>query len=190
MGSKRLDRGNESSGAHDASHGVLEPCTASGGMSPSGKDQENRQTVVMEALEGGAGPISAPGLQKPIDVVSTTINTRGVGYTNPMVHFTGNIRVPKAMDIALYFHIVRSSFKSGTSTIGPTYVFRQIATARGSESFSFQLMDSERSPGIYTYTVELGTDTVVSEDGVRVTEAVLSVIAVRNSGDASNCRYS
>ena len=135
---------------------------------------------MLSSSTGGAGPLPAisTSLATPINIVSTTVNTCSAGKTDNLVQFTCIVNAPSAVGLTLNFQIVRSSCMGGAVNVGPTFTFGEELSIVGTESFSFQFVDNNVAPGTYTYSVQLGTGTLVASAGVTVTNGVLSVLAV------------
>lgn len=136
--------------------------------------------VLLSSSAGGAGPlpIISTSLSDPINIVSTTVNTCCLGTANNLISFTGIINIPLALALTLNFQIVRSSCIGGSTNVGPTFTFSEAVSIIGAEAFSFQFVDNNVAPGTYTYSVQLGTGTLVASAGVTITNAVLSVLSV------------
>ena len=139
-----------------------------------------RRQVALNASSGGVGPlpIITTLFAEPLNVVSTTIDTSGMGNTNNLLHFSSIINLPLGISVTLNFQIRRSS-RNGAVGVGATYTFSTIVDVLEAESFSFQFMDEEVEPGFYTYSVELSTNSIIDvTPGASVNNAVLSVLAV------------
>lgn len=139
--------------------------------------------VALNAATGGVGPlpIFTTLLAAPINVVSTTIDTRGIGTSNNLLHFTSAISLPIGISVTLNFQIHRSSNGNQPVAVGGTYTFAKTVTVLESEAFSFQFFDPDVLPGFNTYSVELSTNSIIDvTPGCTVNNAVLSVLAVSN----------
>lgn len=142
-----------------------------------------RRQVALNAASGGVGPLPVITtlLAAPINVVSTTIDTRRIGTANNLLHFTSTISLPIGISVTLNFQIHRSSGNGQPIAVGGTYTFAETVTVLESEAFSFQFFDPDVQPGFYTYSVELSTNSVIDvTPGCTVNNAVLSVLAVSN----------
>lgn len=140
-----------------------------------------KQQVALNASSGGVGPlpIITTLFSEPINVVSTTIDTRELGSTNNLLNFSSIINLPLGISVTLNFQIRRSSSEGGTIGVGGTYTFSTIVDVLEAESFGFQFFDANVIPGFYTYSVELSTNSIIDiTPGVSVNNAVLSVLAV------------
>ena len=165
------------------------PCCCGGGGSGSGNDNGGIQLpekiarfrpTVLSSSTGGAGPLPviSTSLSEPLNIATTSVNTCCSGTTDNLIQFTSVINMPLALALTLNFQIVRSSCTGGAVKVGPTFTFREELSVIGAEGFSFQFVDNNVAPGTYTYSVQLGTGTLVASAGVTVTNAVLSVLAV------------
>ncbi len=139
--------------------------------------------VALNSASGGVGqlPIFTTLLAAPINVVSTTIDTRGIGTSNNLLHFTSIISLPINANVTLNFQVHRSSNGGQPIAVGGTYTFAATVSALESESFSFQFFDPDVLPSFNTYSVEISTNSIIDvAPGVTVNNAVLSVLAVSN----------
>lgn len=140
-----------------------------------------RRQVALNAGSGGVGPlpIITTLFAEPLNVVSTTIDTRNIGESNILLHFSGIVNLPLGISVTLNFQIRRSSSESGTIGVGSTYTFSTLVDVLEAEAFSFQFLDSEVEPGFYTYSVQLSTNSIIDiTPGASVQNAVLSALAV------------
>ena len=144
----------------------------------------SKPQVVMSSSGGGVGPLPliSTSLSEPLNVVSTSVNTCCVGNTSNLLMFTSIINLPAALAFTLNFQILRSSCTGGSVNIGPTFTFAEAVSLIGAEAFSFQFVDNNVAPGNYTYSIQLGTGTLVASAGVTVTNAILTVLAVSSKG--------
>jgi hypothetical protein len=163
-------------------NGCPEPCTE---IVPQGDAYEKwhgrMREVVLNASTGSAGPlpILTTTLSSPINVVSTSINTNGLGNTNTLLTFTGIISLPLGISVTFNFQIQRV-YNNGTPlNVGSTYTFSTAVVVLESEAFSFQFLDSNVPEGYYTYSVSLSTNSIVDvTPGATINSAVLSALAV------------
>ncbi len=140
-----------------------------------------RRQVALNANSGGVGPlpIITTLFASPLNVVSTSIDTRNIGVANILLHFSSIINLPLGISVTLNFEIRRSSSESGTIGVGSTYTFSTLVDVLEAEAFSFQFLDSDVEPGFYTYSVELSTNSIIDiTPGASVQNAVLSALAV------------
>lgn len=147
----------------------------------SGRKNECRRQVALNANSGGVGPlpILTTTLSAPLNVVSTSIDTRGMGQTNNLLNFTSTVALPIGVVVTLNFEIARTAADGSTTNVGATYTFSTIVTVLEAEAFSFQFFDTDVAPGAYTYSIRLSTNTIISvTPGVTINNAVLSVLAV------------
>lgn len=137
--------------------------------------------AALNASSGGIGPLPVATLTLPINVVSTTIDTRDMCRTNNLLTFTSVITLPATATVTLNFQI-RRTVNDGTGTnVGSTYTFAVTAAALLAQSFSFQFLDINVQPGFYTYSVQLSANSAISAPvGTSINNAVLSVLAVGN----------
>lgn len=143
-------------------------------------EKENRKQAVLNAASGGVGPLPVftTLLAAPLNVVSTTINTKGIGKTNNLLKFTGIINLPLGISVTFNFQIHRV-FNNGTPIgVGSTYTFATTVNVLESEAFSFQFFDADVQEGSYTYSVNLSTNSIVDVTPGATINAVLSVLAV------------
>lgn len=138
--------------------------------------------VALNASSGGVALLPTTALTAPINVVSTTIDTRDMCRTNNLLTFICNIILPATTTAALNFQIRRSLNDGTATTVGSTYTF--VATTPAAvllaQSFGFQFLDTDIQPGFYTYSVQLSPGSVASVTGASISNAVLSVLAVTN----------
>lgn len=142
---------------------------------------EIRRQVALNANSGSVGPlpILTTTLSAPLNVVSTSIDTRGMGLTDNLLNFTSVISLPVGVVVTLNFEITRAAADGSTTNVGATYTFSTTAVILEAEAFSFQFFDADIAPGTYTYSVRLSTNSIISiTPGVTVNNAVLSVLAV------------
>lgn len=142
---------------------------------------ECERQVALNASSGGAGPLPliTTLLSSPINVVSTSIDTNGMGNTNNLLTFTSTISLPLGISVTLNFQIQRV-YNNGTPlNVGSTYTFSTTVVVLESEAFSFQFLDSNVPEGHYTYSVNLSTNSIIDvTPGATINNAVLSVLAV------------
>ncbi len=141
----------------------------------------NRRQAVLNASSGGVGPlpIITTLFAAPLNVVSTTIDTREVGTANNLLTFTSTINLPVGVSVLLNFEITRSLNGGAPVNVGSTYTFSTLVTVLEAESFSFQFFDPDVAPGLYTYSIQLSTNSIIDiTPGATVQNAVLSVLAV------------
>lgn len=154
-----------------------------GTASDSNCERRERREVALNASSGSVGPlpIVTTLFAAPLNVVSTTIDTRNMGSTNNLLNFTSIVNLPLGISVTLNFQIRRSSNEGGTIGVGSTYTFSTLVDVLEAEAFSFQFLDSHVEPGFYTYSVELSTNSIIDvTPGASVNNAVLSVLAVAN----------
>lgn len=140
-----------------------------------------RRQVALNASSGSVGPlpIITTLFAEPLNVVSTTIDTRNIGFANILLHFSGIVNLPLGISVTLNFQIRRSSSESGTIGVGSTYTFSTLVDVLEAEAFSFQFLDADVEPGFYTYSVQLSTNSIIDiTPGASVQNAVLSALAV------------
>ena len=151
------------------------------GCSDNNRRPTARRQVALNANSGGVGPlpILTTTLSSPLNVVSTSIDTRGMGQTNNLLSFTSIVALPIGVAVTLNFELTRTSADGSTTNVGATYTFATAVTVLEAEAFSFQFFDTDVAPGSYTYSVRLSTNSIVSvTPGVTINNAVLSVLAV------------
>lgn len=141
----------------------------------------NRKQAALNASSGGVGPlpIITTLFASPLNVVSTTIDTRDIGETNNLLNFTSIVNLPVGISVTLNFEITRSLNGGAPVNVGSTYTFATLVNVLEAEAFSFQFFDPDVQPGFYTYSVQLSTNSIIDiTPGASVQNAVLSVLAV------------
>ncbi len=136
--------------------------------------------ALLNASGGSAGPlpIITTLLASPINVVSTTLDTTGMGNTNNLLTFTSIINLPLGISVTLNFQIQRV-YNNGTPMgVGATYTFATTVNLLESESFSFQFMDANAPEGFYTYSVNLSTNSIIDITPGATVNGVLSALAI------------
>jgi len=152
-------------------------------VSPDDRQSRDRKSAVLNASSGGVGPlpIITTLFAEPLNVVSTTIDTHGLGSTNNLLNFSSIINLPLGISVTLNFQIRRTLNDGSSIGVGSTYTFATLVDVLEAESFSFQFFDPDVQPGFYTYAVELSTNSIIDlTPGVSVNNAVLSVLAVED----------
>ncbi|MFA9381444.1 MAG: hypothetical protein ACERKO_10345 [Acetanaerobacterium sp.] len=152
-------------------------------MSPAmfGPPPWPQKQVALNASSGGAGPlpIITTLFAEPLNVVSTSIDTRGMPSTNNLLTFTSIVNLPLGISVTLNFQIRRSSNDGSNVHVGATYTFSTVVDVLEAEAFSFQFFDSNATPDFYTYSIELSTNSIIDiTPGCSIQNAVLSVLAV------------
>ena len=141
-----------------------------------------RRQVVLNASSGGVGPLPLVTtlFASPLNVVSTSIDTRPVGgNTNNLLNFTSIVNLPVGISVTLNFEITRSRNNGSPVNVGSTYTFSTLVDVLEAETFGFQFFDADLEPGFYTYSVRLSTNSIVDiTPGATVQNAVLSVLGV------------
>jgi hypothetical protein len=136
--------------------------------------------VVPSSTTGGTGFLGTiTELTTPNNVVTTNIDTTRVGRTDNLIQFDGIVEVPDGVTANLRFQIYRASSVGNVTPVGSPYTFTLTAAGATSHSFSFSFQDENVAPGSYTYSVQLVPGTTTSDDGVRVSNATLSVTAIQ-----------
>ena len=144
------------------------------------RDRGRRQ-VALNASTGGVGPfpIITTLFSDPLNVVSTSIDTRGMGNTNNLINFTSIVNLPLGVSVTFNFEILRSIDGGAASKVGSTYTFSTLVDILESEAFGFQFADLDVAPGNYTYSVQISTNSIVDiTPGASIINATLSVLAV------------
>lgn len=136
--------------------------------------------AALNAASGSVGPlpIFTTLLASPLNVVSTTIDTTGMGNTNNLLKFTSIIGLPLGISVTFNFQIHRVHNNGSPIGVGSTYTFSTTVNILESESFSFQFMDADVPDGSYTYSVNLSTNSIIDVTPGATINAVLSVLAV------------
>lgn len=136
--------------------------------------------VMLNASTGGAGPLPVITtlLADPISIVSTTIDVSEMSNPSVLLNFTGIISLPVGIAVTLNFQINRSTDDSA-SRVGGTYTFSTLVTVLESQSFGFQFFDADIEPDVYTYQVQLSTNSIIDiTPGLTIVNATLSALAV------------
>ena len=142
-----------------------------------------RKTVQLNASTGGAGPlpIITTLLSNPINVVDVSIDTNGMREPVVLLDFTSIISLPVGISVTLNFEVTRSLNGGSPVNVGSTYTFSTLVTILEAEAFSFKLFDNNLAPGLYTYSVQLSTNSIIDiTPGLTVNNATLSALAVDN----------
>lgn len=147
-------------------------------------DSRSRRQAVLNASSGSVGPLPliTTLFAAPLNVVSTTIDTRSVrGNTNNLLNFTSIINLPVGISVTLNFEITRSLNNGSPINVGSTYTFSTLVDILEAEAFGFQFFDPDLEAGFYTYSVRLSTNSIIDiTPGASVQNAVLSVLAVQD----------
>lgn len=144
---------------------------------------KHSKVVQLNASTGGAGPLPliTTLLANPINVVDVTIDARGMNQPVVLLTFTSIISLPLGISVTLNFEITRSTNGGAPVNVGSTYTFSTLANILEAETFAFQFFDSNLAPGVYTYSVQLSTNSVIDiTPGLTVNNATLSALAVDN----------
>lgn len=139
--------------------------------------------VKLNSASGGAGPfpLITTLLSDPIPVVNVTIDTTAMRSPVILLNYTSIISLPIGVSVNLNFELRRSLGDGAAVSVGPTNTFSTLVTALEAESFAFQFFDSNLSPGVYTYSVQLSTNSIVDiTPGLTINNATLSALAVDN----------
>ncbi len=145
--------------------------------------RKSPRLVRLNASSGGAGPfpIITTLLADPIPVVDVTIDTSGMRSPNILLNYTSTVCLPVGIASTLNFEIKRSYMDGAAVCVGPTHTFSTLVTALEAESFAFQYFDSNLAPGVYTYAIQLSTNSVIDiTPGLTINNAMLSALAVDN----------
>lgn len=145
--------------------------------------RRERRQVALNASTGGVGPfpIITTLLADPIAVVDVTIDTRGMRNPITLLTFTSIISLPLGISVTLNFQILRSINNGPAVKVGSTYTFATLVDVLEAESFAFQFADTDITPGIYTYSVVLSTNSIIDiTPGLTIPNATLSALAVDN----------
>ncbi len=147
---------------------------------PKKKNETCSRQIALNASIGSAGPlpIITTLLANPINVVSTTIDTAGMGNTNNLLTFIGTVNLPVGISVTLNFQIQRVYNHGNLINVGSTYTYSTTVNILEAEEFSFQFFDANVPEGVYTYAVSLSTNSIIDiTPGVTI-NAVLKVMAV------------
>ncbi|QOX65137.1 DUF4489 domain-containing protein [Anoxybacterium hadale] len=146
--------------------------------------QPPTSAVRLNAATGGAGPlpIITTLLADPINVVAVSIDTSGMSHPVVLLNFTSIISLPLGVSVTLNFEITRSFNGGAPVNVGSTYTFSTLVTALEAEAFGFQFFDNNLDSGLYTYSVQLSTNSIIDiTPGLTVNNATLSALAVDNN---------
>jgi hypothetical protein len=139
--------------------------------------------VKLNSATGGAGPfpLITTLLADPIPVVDVTIDTTGMRSPVILLSYTSIVSLPIGISVTLNFELKRSFGNGASVSVGPTNTFSTLVTALEAESFALQFFDNNLAPGIYTYSVQLSTNSVIDiTPGLTINNATLSALAVDN----------
>jgi hypothetical protein len=143
-------------------------------------DERHETKVALNSATGGAGPLPAIAvgdLTTNLSVVSVTIDARF--DPSVLLTFTTQVNFPTAFASTLVFQVLRTSAVGGAPiNVGPAITYARTVTALTSETFSFQLFDSDLPPGTYTYSVVLTPTSTTGAAGLTLINATLSAFAV------------
>ncbi len=142
---------------------------------PSG---DRRVTLNSAAGNAGPLPVITTTLASPIHVVSTPIDTKGMGNTDNLLTFTSIISLPLGISVTLNFQIQRVFGGDAPRSIGSNYTYSTTVNILESEVYSFLFKDENVPEGLYTYTVSLSSNSIVDVTPGVTVSAVLSVLAV------------
>ncbi len=148
---------------------------------PNYRPEPPRRQVALNSNSGSVGPLPIINtlLAAPISVVSTNIDTRGMGSTNNLLNFTSAINLPLGISVTLNFQIQRVAENGAPISVGSTYTFSTTVVVLEGEAFGFQFMDYSVPEGFYTYSVNISTNSLIDiTPGLTINNAVLSVLAV------------
>jgi hypothetical protein len=157
-------------------------CEAFPAFASNGRRQPGKY-VQLNASTGGAGPlpIITTLLANPINVVDVTIDTTGMRNPVVLLTFTSVISLPVGISVTLNFEIKRSTNGGSPVSVGPTNTFSTLVNVLEAEAFSFQYFDNNLAPGVYTYSVQISTNSFIDvTPGLTVNNATLSALAVDN----------
>lgn len=155
---------------------MIQNCPGSENIRPRREEPD----VALNASTGGAGPlpIITTLLADPISIVSTTIDVSEMSNPSVLLNFTSIISLPVGISVTLNFQINRSTDDSA-SRVGGTYTFSTLVKLLESESFSFQFFDADIEPDVYTYQVQISTNSIIDiTPGLTILNATLSALAV------------
>lgn len=160
-------------------------CNGSNGvLGTSSGNRLSGRAVQLNAATGGAGPlpIITTLLADPISVVDVTVDAGNMRDPVVLLNFTSIISLPVGISVTLNFEL-RRSFNGGAPVrVGSTYTFSTLVDVLEAESFAFQYFDSNLIPGMYTYSVQLSTNSIIDiTPGMTVNNATLSALAVDNN---------
>jgi len=143
-----------------------------------------QKIVQLNASTGGAGPlpIITTLFADPINVVDVSIDTQDMNEPAVLLDFTSIISLPVGISVTLNFEITRSLNGGAPVNVGSTYTFATLVNVLEAEAFSFKYFDNNLTPGVYTYSVQLSTNSVIDiTPGLTVNNATLSALAVDNN---------
>ncbi len=98
-----------------------------------------------------------------------------------MLTFTSIVSLPVGISVTLNFEVQRSFNGGAPVSIGSTYTFSTLVNVLEAETFAFQYFDSNLAPGLYTYSVQVSTNSIIDiTPGLTIGNATLSALAVDN----------
>lgn len=160
--------------------GLAVPAFSDGAGTPffSAGRLPNRR-VMLNASNGSLGPLPNSPLTSPLNIVSTSIDTRRLGPADNLLNFCGVLFLPAGASVNLIIQVRRTSANGQSILLGGAFMLVRSTTAAQSDTFNFQVFDPDIQPGSYTYSVELSDNSTVSgTPGSMIYNAVLSVLAV------------
>lgn len=149
----------------------------------SSHNTHNAPKVALKSATGGLGPLPVITtlFSDPLAVVDVSINTKGMEKPTVLLDFSSIISLPLGISVTLNFQIRRSIDDGAPVKVGSTYTFATLVDILEAESFSFQFADVDVTPGFYTYSVELSTNSIIDiTPGLTIPNATLSALAVDN----------
>jgi hypothetical protein len=158
-----------------------------GGYQKQQTDRRGAESdVFLNAATGGAGPLPVITtlLSDPINIVSVSLGMDSTSGPSILLNYTSIISLPLGISVTLNFEVYRVKDNGAPVRVGSTYTFSTLVTVLESQSFGFQLFDSNLEPGNYTYSVVLSTNSVIDiTPGLTIVNATLSALGV-----SSQCR--
>jgi hypothetical protein len=119
-------------------------------------------------------------LAAPINVVDVSIGRNGMKDPAVLLTFTA-LSAYRWAFFNLNFEITKA-LSGAPVNVGSTYTFSTLVNILEAEAFSFQYFDNNLAAGVYTYSVQLSTNSVIDvTPGLTVNNATLSALAVDNN---------
>lgn len=137
--------------------------------------------VMLNASNGSLAPlpVTSSTLTSPLNIVSTSINTRRLGLADNLLNFCGFLYLPAGSSVNLIIQVHRTPTNGQSILLGGAFMLVRSTIPAQSDTFNFQIFDPDIQPGSYTYSAELSDNSTVSgTPGSMICNAVLSVLSV------------
>lgn len=139
------------------------------------------QEILLNVSTGGAGPLAVVStvLTAPIPIVTLTLDGDRLRGHSVLFNFTSIISLPLPVTVSLNFQMLRTIDNGAPVPIGPQFTFARTVTALETDSFGFQLFDSQVDADTVTYSVVLAmSSTIPVSAAVTILNATLSALEI------------